>query len=595
MHPLGEKVGEMTKAFRDLPRAAFVAQRGSSRLALCGVLALLGLGCSASASNPSAPASSPGGAGAAGGSAGDGRGQSSGSGGSAAGGAGAGGRIGSGGSGGGTNGAGGVMPGGAPDADPGVPPNDAGTPPASGSSDDQPLPPCKRNVPVASSAELSTALGAAQAGDCIVLGDGSYTFPTITAKGTEASPIVVSAANLLKAVVATGNLNLQGAAYVVVQGISWTSNGLIRLTDTDHGRISRFRLQRMEKASDLANHDLAWITVFGASTYCRVDHNDFGPQNQQGNMVLTTGTETTPVMATHTRIDHNYFHDVHFGGGNGWETIRSGADTLSYGSSFTLIEHNLFKNDANDPEVVSLKSSDNTLRYNTLRASKGQFVLRSGNRDIVYGNYVFGDGVGGSLGIRVGGSGHKIFNNYIEGVGAPGIFLEGGDIDEPSGTLPVPCTTAQCDPRMRITKTDVVFNTVVNAGGITLGGGGHALDPADCNIAYNVVQGPGALYSKTPGSSNITFTGNIGNMGTSGVATGVKIVDPMLMKVGDAYAIGAGSPAVNGGMPSFPYVTEDISGKRRSDPTPDIGANEISEEPGQYKPLTEADVGPMAP
>ena len=550
-----------------------------------------GGGAASPGSNPPGAGGSRGGAGGAGG-ASVGAGNGPGAGGSlgqGAGGSGAAAMGGSGGSGGAAD------PGGAPDANAGsdtAPDSGGGPAPA---PDDPPLPPCKRSVTVTSSGELGTALAAAAAGDCITLADGSYSFPPITAKGTEAAPIVISAAHLLKAVVATGNLTMQGAAHVVVQGISWTGNGLIRLTDTDHGRISRFRLQRMELASDLANHDLAWVTVFGASTSCRIDHSDFGPQGQPGNMILTTGTEKTPVMATHTRIDHNYFHDVHFGGGNGWETIRSGADSLSYGSSFTVIEHNLFKNDANDPEVVSLKSSDNTLRYNTLRASRGQFVLRSGNRDIVYGNYVFGDGVAGSLGIRVGGSGHKIFNNYIEGVGAPGIFLEGGDIDEPSGTLPVPCTTAQCDPRMRVTKTDVVFNTVVNAGGITLGGGGHALDPADCNIAYNIVQGPGALYSKTSGSSNITFTGNIGNMGTSGVATGVKIVDPMLMKVDDAFAIGAGSPAVNGGMPSFPYVTEDISGKRRSDPTPDIGANEISEEPGKYKPLTEADVGPMAP
>jgi hypothetical protein len=462
-------------------------------------------------------------------------------------------------------------------------------PPASG---DDPLPACLRTVPVATSAALATALTAAVPGDCLALADGSYTFPTITAKGTASAPIVVAAAHLLKAVVSTGNLEMKGAAYVVVQGISWTSTGTIFLTDTDHGRISRFRLQRTETGGMQA-HDLAWITVFGASTYCRVDHNDFGPQNQPGNMILTTGTETTPLMATHTRIDHNYFHDVHFSGGNGWETIRSGADTLSYGSSFTLIEHNLFTSDANDPEIVSLKSSDNTLRYNTLRASKGQFNLRSGNNDIVYGNYILGDGVSGSLGLRVGGAGHKIFSNYIEGVGAPGIFLEGGDIPEPAGMLPVPCTTAQCDPRMTVTKTDVVFNTVINAGGIVLGGGGHPLDPADCNVAYNLVQGPGTLFSKT-GGTNLAFTGNIGNNGTSMVTMGVKMIDPMLIKMGDVFIIGAGSPAVGAGTATFPYVTVDSTGKPR-DAMPDVGAFEVSAQPGPFGLLTAADVGPMAP
>jgi hypothetical protein len=447
---------------------------------------------------------------------------------------------------------------------------------------------------VTDSATLAGALSAAQPGDCINLADGDYTFPVITAKGTAAAPIVISAVNLLKATVSAGDLLMQGAAYVVVQGIAWSGNGTINLTDTDHGRISRFRVQRMETGPEQMAHDLAWITVFGMSSYCRVDHCDFGPQGQHGNMVLVTGTELTPVLPTYTRIDHNYFHDVHNDGTNGWETIRSGADTLSYSSSFTLIEHNLFTNDNNDPEVVSLKSSDNTLRYNTLRASAGQFNLRSGNRDIVYGNYVLGDGVAGSLGIRVGGIGHKIFDNYVEGVSAPGIFLEGGDTPEPTGTLPDPCAATVCDPRMQVDTTEVVFNTIVNAGGIALGGGGHVLGPVDCTVAYNLVQGPGSLFSQTADSSNNTFLGNIGFMGTSTVGTGVTMVDPQLMKVGDVYTIGAGSPAVNAGMPTFAYVTEDIEGKLR-DSMPDIGANEVSPEAPRFAILTQADVGPMAP
>jgi len=508
---------------------------------------------------------------------------------------------GSGGTGGSGRGSGGAASGGQ-DASPDQPTPDAAiddgpspsvdgptAPPPTG---DDVLPPCKRDVPVSDSAALATALAAAQPGDCIALADGSYSFPTITTKATEAAPVVVRAAHALKAIVSSGNLLMQGAAWVVVEGITWSGPGTIRLADTDHGRISRFRMQRMESGAAMQPHDLSWITVFGASTYCRIDHCDFGPQNQRGNMILTTGTETTPLMATHTRIDHNHFHDVHFAGGNGWESIRSGADTLSYGSSFTVIEHNLFEHDDNDPEVVSLKSSDNTVRYNTMRASKGQFSIRSGNRCAFYGNYVLGDGVAGALGVRIGGAGHQIFDNYVEGVSGPGIFLEGGDIDEPAGTLPVPCTTAECDPRMRVTKTEVVFNTVVGGGGIVLGGGGHPLDPNDCTVAYNLVQGPGTLYVKG-GGSNVTFTGNIGFMGTAAGA-GVTMVDPMLKKVGQVFTIGAGSPAVDAGKPSFPYATLDITGIER-DAKPDVGANEVSMQAPKFGVLGPGDVGPMAP
>jgi hypothetical protein len=441
-------------------------------------------------------------------------------------------------------------------------------------------------VPVANSGDLATAISGAQPGDCITLADGSYTFPTISAKGTQAAPIVISAAHLLKAAVSTGDLKMEGAAYVVVQGIMWSGSGTIWMTDTDHGRISRFRIQRMEVGPEQAKHDLAWITVFGTSSHCRVDHNDFGPQSDHGNMILVTGTELEPlVMAQHTRIDHNLFHDVHFGGGNGWETIRSGADTYTFSSAFTVIEHNLFERDANDPEVISIKSSDNIVRNNTLRASAGQFVLRHGNRNELSGNYILGDGNSNALGIRVNGGLHKIFNNYVEGVSAPGIWLEGGNSNDTGGIL---------QDHKQVYKTEVVFNTVIDSGGIAVGGS-HPLDPVDCTIAYNLVQGSGGLFSRTGGSTNIKFVGNIAYPGTPDVQDGVMVADPKLMKVGDVFTIGSGSPAINAGLPSFPYVTEDIEGKPRSDPSPDVGANEISPNPAQFGPLTDAQVGPEGP
>src|SRR5437762_3569552 len=61
-----------------------------------------------------------------------------------------------------------------------------------------PLVACARNVAVTSSGALAKALDGAKAGDCIVLADGQYTFPTVDAQGTATNPIVVRAANPLK-------------------------------------------------------------------------------------------------------------------------------------------------------------------------------------------------------------------------------------------------------------------------------------------------------------------------------------------------------------------------------------------------------------
>jgi hypothetical protein len=440
---------------------------------------------------------------------------------------------------------------------------------------EEPLPPCLRTVPVASSAALSSAISTAKAGDCIVLADGDYAFPNVGAKATEANPIVIRAANVLKAIVSAGNVQLQTAAYVVVEGVHFQSSGSIRLTDCDHCRVSRFRIQRKETGVETD-----WVTVGGTSHDCRVDHNDFGPQAQVGNMVMLAGAGTQIVQ--HTRIDHNYFHDVNFSGGNGWELIRAGLSGWTFSQAYTVIEQNLFLHGDSDPETISVKSSDNTIRYNTMRATAGQFTLRHGNRTSVYGNYILGDGVNGSAGLRVYGGDHKIYNNYIAGVGDAGINVDAGESDDTSGML--------TDHKVAYGVT-VAFNTIVTGRGITIGSG-KALQPKGIVVAYNILQGSGPLITAT-GGSQVSYTGNIVNGGAASMATGVMRVDPKLVKIGEVFKIGPGSPAIDAADARFPFVVDDIDGKPRV--MPDIGADEVSSSAAKYGLLKETDVGPLAP
>jgi hypothetical protein len=434
---------------------------------------------------------------------------------------------------------------------------------------------CARTVSVASSAELSQAASRAMPGDCIVLADGAYTFPTIAAKGTEAQPIVVRAANTLKATVSTGDLVLQGAAYVTVQGLTWSGSGTILLNDCDHCRFSRSRIQRSD------GNGAEWVTVDGTSKYCRIDHNDFGPQSHSGNMIQLGGVNDGQTVQ-YTRIDHNYFHDVHFSGGNGWECIRAGLSGWSFSSAFTTIEQNLFVRANNDPETISLKSSDNILRHNTMRATNGHFSLRHGNRTQVYGNYILGDGVANSGGIRVYGTDHKVFDNYIQGTSF-GILLDGGEHNDTSGQL---------TDHKQVFRVTVAFNTIVNAHGIELGGD-HPLEPVDCTVAYNILQGSGTLLTEAGGTKNTTYVGNMLSGGSTSIGSGVIMADPKLVKIGEVYKIGAGSPAIDAATMPFPFVIEDIDGKPRT--APDIGADEYSMAPAVYGMLSETDVGPLAP
>ena len=97
------------------------------------------------------------------------------------------------------------------------------------------------------------------------------------------------------------------------------------------------------------------------------------------------------VGSQHDRIDHNYFRDIAYGGGKkGFEAIRTGSNDLGATgrSTFTTIEHNLLEQCGGEEEIMSLKSSDNIVRHNTLLNCRGTICLRLGNRDVVSGNFV---------------------------------------------------------------------------------------------------------------------------------------------------------------------------------------------------------------
>ena len=62
-----------------------------------------------------------------------------------------------------------------------------------------------------------------------------------------------------------------------------------------------------------------------------------------------------------------------------------------------IVEHNLLVNCSGEAEIISVKSSKNTIRYNTIRNSTGNLTLRAGKNNLVYGNFVFGTGNQGGL------------------------------------------------------------------------------------------------------------------------------------------------------------------------------------------------------
>jgi poly(beta-D-mannuronate) lyase len=454
------------------------------------------------------------------------------------------------------------------DGPPAPPPGDAGPiidPPPTPTED---LPPCKKTVAVTDTASLTSAIAAAMPGDCIEMADGNYVVPTITKMGTATAPIVIKAKNTLKAVMNSGGLSITGSAYVVVQGLTYTSGTAAKVNDCDHCRVTRNRFQLQDGGFDT-------LSVSGKSNFVRVDHNDFGPKTVLGNTLMLSGSGAQIVQ--NTLVDHNYFHDVKGGGGNGWETIRAGLSGWTFSSSKTIIEYNLFERCTGDPETISVKSSDNTIRFNTMRNNNGELTLRHGNRALVYGNYFLNN----ATGMRVLGGGHKIFNNYFGNLGGRGLFLEGGSSTDTTGML---------TDHKQVYDTQVLFNTIVSSRGIDVGGA-HPINPKNIIVANNLLQG-GAMLTEVAGSENITYSNNFVNGGAS-VTKGVKMIDPKLVKDGEISRIAADSPAIDAADPMYP-VMDDIDGTPRSGKL-DVGADEFQLGGTKKAPLTTKDVGPMAP
>jgi hypothetical protein len=433
------------------------------------------------------------------------------------------------------------------------------------------LPPCKKTIPVPNSGALGGAISAAMPGDCLVLADGNYTLPAISGKkGTADAPIVIKAANTLNAVAASGGFSISDSAYLVVQGIMYTGNTGAKVSNCDHCRVSRCQFKLQDGGFDT-------FTVSGTSVGVRVDHNDFGPKTVLGNTIMLAGAG--PQIVQQTRLDHNYFHDVSGGAGNGWETIRAGLSGWWLSSSKTVIEYNLFERCTGDPETISIKSSDNTIRYNTMRNNHGEMTLRHGNRQIVYGNWLLGN----DSGMRVCGGLHKIYNNYVGNMTGKGIFLEGGENNDMGG--------APTDHK-QVYGVQVLFNTIVSSQGIAVGGG-HPMQPKDCIVANNLLQG-GAMLSQDPGATNITYSNNFVNGGASVNSPGaVKMVDPKLVKMGEIFRFGADSPAIDAADPKY-SVMDDIDGNARTGKL-DVGADEFSMGGPMLAPLTTKDVGPASP
>lgn len=464
-------------------------------------------------------------------------------------------------------------------------------------------------INVSNDSQLASALTAASPGDVIVLANGNYSGLTISTQGTAVAPIEIKAANQGKAVFNSGVIHLQGANYTTLNGIKVTTSGGSKTVDgksRNVGVLIEGNNNRITRSTFQLNvtGTTEWVLIAGNSNNNRVDYSEFGPATVGGHYIMAVGYQTiasvtnptdrtnwanyqspyNPNMPRYTQIDHNYFHD----NSNGLETICLGCAGMAgdYQDTYMVVEYNLFENCDGDAEIVTIKASNNTVRFNTIKTSSGMLSSRAGNKNSIYGNFMLQGNKSGAGGIKIYEKDHKVYNNYIDGASEYPILLGGGD-----------AYTDSSFAHAQVFRATVVNNTIVNANNrpVIIGHGSN-LPPVDSVFANNIIKGSAASLLNKRLTSNTVFSKNIaqGTLGTTASQSEFWITDPLFTTVNGLQKLSSTSPAIQYANTSYTsFVTNDMDGQTRS-ALMDAGADQYSTSPIIIQPLTTTDVGPTA-
>lgn len=372
-----------------------------------------------------------------------------------------------------------------------------------------------------------------------------------------------------------------------------------------------------------------YIRVEGTSSHNRIAYNDIGPKKGFGAVLIYDGEgHSGKRISQYDVIEYNYFHGIGPRVTNGLEAIRLGLSSTSLSSAYITVQYNLFDGFNGEDEVISVKSSDNIIRYNTILNSYGGIVSRHGNRNQFYGNYIIGDGTTpGRSGFRIYGNDHKIYNNYMEGLTDKIIRLDGGTHDggadgsdnpivrwggsnEQSARLndlPAEQRTELLRGHWRQYNVQIYNNTIVGVGNhtTTFSLGGRTYQPVGSKIYNNLIfSHAGIVFNETdavvkaPPTERPEYKGNIiegiAQISNNPVVNEAMIKQPLkLVRSKDGLIrLSIYSPAVDAAIP--PFVPDmDIDGEIRY--IADVGADEYSSgKTRRYLPLTSKEVGPWA-
>ncbi|MCU6712283.1 polysaccharide lyase 6 family protein [Paenibacillus sp. J5C_2022] len=346
---------------------------------------------------------------------------------------------------------------------------------------------------VSNSDELAAAIRQAGPGSTILLEDGIYhrndSYIIEDMQGSDTSVFSIQAVNKGKAVLSgESSIRIVRSSHVRLWGLRFQNErGIAVILDgSRHVHVERNTFEPKPSGS---NYSLLSVVGSG-SGWNRIAHNSFGPKSDPGPLVIFDGDGRS--ISQHDVIEFNYFHNVGPRIENGLEVIRLGLSGISLSNGYITIQHNLFENCDGEPEIISVKSGHNTIRYNTFLHSAGQVTSRHGHGNRFYGNRFIGDGVKEEMGgFRIYGNDHQLFDNYMENLTAEPLLIDGGNYDGGADGYPADPTVEELRKHWRVYRASVINNTIVNCRhGITMGKR-VPYAPEQCIVAHN------RMYSHT--------------------------------------------------------------------------------------------------
>lgn len=430
-------------------------------------------------------------------------------------------------------------------------------------------------INVSSITALQSAIKSASPGDVIVLADNTYLNTTLN----------ISTSNITVRAATPGGVFLNGSNSITISGNNVTFSGFqftsgsisgIVITVTGNNNV----LSQLNFNGYSAQKYINLQGQYDEISYCNFENKPASAP--QGNLIHIAPNGAVPNYA---KIRYCSFRNMPGAGGdNGNECIRIANGAQSGYLCRTIVEYCYFENTGDgDSEAISVKSRENTLRFNTFRNNQNaMMVFRNGNDNVAYGNFFIGAG-----GIRVKEANNiYCYNNYFENAGVGGT-MNAVSYVYVSGNLK---------------NVNFLHNTFVECGLIDLSSG--ATNNTWANNIFK--KSSGNIF--TGSSSGIAWAGNIylGSLGVS-IPSGMTNADPLfVMNPGNYYGISASSPAINNSSSSYPSILDianidddpslsfDVSGQSRPavKTEKDAGCDEYTTGSTTNHPLILSEVGP---